>query len=219
MAAAARELQDQHDPASTIKVAVALLVQNVEGCEAAGVSLVRSKGTIDTPAASDDVVEIGERLKAELGEGPCLGRPPEGDMVYVADLETDPRWPRWGPRLHEATGVRSLLSLRLFTVQNTLGALNLYSSKPDGFGEQDKAEGSALAAHIAIAVAAAQRIDQLETALDSRTVVAQACGLLMERYDIDAVRAFALLGRLSSTSNVKLRDLAARLVLTRQLPG
>ena len=219
MAAAARELQDQHDPASTIKVAVALLVQNVEGCEAAGVSLVRGKGTIDAPAASDDVVEIGDRLQAELGEGPCLGAIWEEDMVYVADLETDPRWPRWGPRLHQATGVRSLLSLRLFTVQNTLGALNLYSSKPDGFGEQDKAEGSALAAHIAIAVAAAQRIEQLETALDSRTVVAQACGLLMERYDIDAVRAFALLGRLSSTSNVKLRDLAARLVLTRQLPG
>jgi GAF domain-containing protein len=219
MAAAARELQDQHDPASTIKVAVALLVQNVEGCEAAGVSLVRSKGTIDAPAASDDVVEIGDRLQAELGEGPCLGAIWEEDMVYVTDLETDPRWPRWGPRLHQATGVRSLLSLRLFTVQNTLGALNLYSSKPDGFGEQDKAEASALAAHIAIAVAAAQRIEQLETALDSRTVVAQACGLLMERYDIDAVRAFALLGRLSSTSNVKLRDLAARLVLTRQLPG
>jgi GAF domain-containing protein len=219
MAAAARELQDQHDPASTIKVAVALLVQNVEGCEAAGVSLVRSKGTIDAPAASDDVVEIGDRLQAELGEGPCLGAIWEEDMVYVTDLETDHRWPRWGPRLHQATGVRSLLSLRLFTVQNTLGALNLYSSKPEGFGEQDKAEASALAAHIAIAVAAAQRIEQLETALDSRTVVAQACGLLMERYDIDAVRAFALLGRLSSTSNVKLRDLAARLVLTRQLPG
>jgi GAF domain-containing protein len=219
MAAAARELQDQHDPASTIKVAVALLVQNVEGCEAAGVSLVRSKGAIDTPAASDDVVEIGDRLHAELGEGPCLGASWEEDMVYVADLETDPRWQRWGARLHEATGVRSLLCLKLFTIQDTLGALNLYSSKPDGFGEQDKAEGSALAAHIAIAVAAAQRIEQLETALDSRTVVAQACGLLMERYDIDAVRAFALLGRLSSTSNVKLRDLAARLVLTRQLPG
>jgi len=218
MAAAARELQDQHDLASTLKVAVALLVQNVEGCEAGGVSLVRSKGTIDTPAASDDVVEIGDRLQAELGEGPCLGALWDEDLVYVADLETDPRWPRWGPRLHEVTGVRSVLSLRLFTIQNTLGALNLYASQPDGFSEQDKAEGVALAAHIAIAVAAAQRIEQLETALDSRTVVAQACGLLMERYDIDAVRAFALLGRLSSTSNVKLRDLAARLVLTRQLP-
>ena len=61
-------------------------------------------------------------------------------------------------------------------------------------------------------------IEQLEAALDSRTVIAQACGLLMERFDIDAVRAFALLGRLSSTSNVKVRDLAARLALTRQLP-
>ena len=50
------------------------------------------------------------------------------------------------------------------------------------------------------------------------TVIAQACGLVMERYNIDAVRAFALLTRVSSTQNIKMRDVAAELVFTRVLP-
>ena len=62
-------------------------------------------------------------------------------------------------------------------------------------------------------------IPQLEAALDSRTVIAQACGMVMERFDIDAVQAFALLTRLSSTQNVKLRDIATGLVRTRLLPA
>jgi GAF domain-containing protein len=219
MAAAARELQDQHDPASTMKIAVALLVQNVEGCEAAGVSLVHTKRRIDTPAASDDLVVIGNRLQSEVGEGPCLDAIWEHETVYVPDLATDSRWPRWGPRLLEATGMRSVLSFRMFTTQDTLGALNMYASRADGFSTSDMTEGQALAAHIAIAVAAAQQIEQLEAALDSRTVISQACGMLMERFDMDAVRAFALLTRLSSSQNVKVRDIAARLVLTRRIPG
>ena len=219
MAAAARELQDQHDPASTMKIAVALLVQNVEGCEAAGVSLVHTKRRIDTPAASDDLVVIGNRLQSEVGEGPCLDAVWEHETVHVPDLATDSRWPRWGPRLVEATGMRSVLSFRLFTTQDTLGALNMYASRADGFSTSDMTEGLALAAHIAIAVAAAQQIEQLEAALDSRTVISQACGMLMERFDMDAVGAFALLTRLSSSQNVKVRDVAARLVLTRRIPG
>ena len=219
MAAAARELQDQHDPAATMKIAVALLVQNVEGCEAAGVSLVHGRRRIDTPAASDDLVVIGNRLQAEVGEGPCLDAIWEHETVYVPDLATDARWPRWGPRLVAATGMRSVLSFRLFTTQDTLGALNMYASSADGFSAPDKTEGLALAAHIAIAVAAAQRIEQLEAALDSRTVIAQACGMLMERFDMDAVPAFALLTRLSSSQNVKVREVASRLVLSRRIPG
>lgn len=48
-----------------------------------------------------------------------------------------------------------------------------------------------IAAHIAVAVAAAQNIEQYENALDSRTIIAQACGLVRERYNIDSIRAFA----------------------------
>ena len=78
-----------------------------------------------------------------------------------------------------------------------------------------KAEGMALAAHIAIAVAAALKIDQCEEALDSRTAISQAVGVLMERFAIKPDQAFALLTRISSTQNVKLRDVAVELVRTR----
>jgi transcriptional regulator with GAF, ATPase, and Fis domain len=219
MAAAARELQGQDDPASTVNSAVALLVQNVEGCEAAGVSLVHGKRRVDTPAASAHVVVIGDQLQSELGNGPCLDAIWEEETVYVRDLATDPRWPDWGPRLVEATGVRSVLCIRLFTSADTLGALTMYASKVDGFSPQAKAEGLALAAHITMAVAAAQNIELLEASLDSRTVIAQACGMVMERFEIDSVRAFAVLTRLSSNQNAKLRDVAAQMVLSVKFRG
>lgn len=218
MAAAARELQDQHDPDSTIKNAVMLLVQNVDGCDAASISMVHSRRGVETEAASDDTVVIADRLQVELGEGPCLEAIWTEETVYVPDLATDPRWSTWGPRVAEATGARSALAIRLFTAHNTLGALNLYSVEPDGFSARGRAEGSALAAHIAIAVAAAKNIEQLEEAMETRTVIAQACGMMMERFGLDRDRAFALLTRLSSHQNIKLREVAAEIVRTRQLP-
>lgn len=218
MAAAARELQDQHDPASTVKSAVDLLVQNVPGCDAASISLVYAKRRVETPAASDALAATGDRLQQELREGPALDTLWEEETVQSADLATDTRWPRWGPRLAEATGARSVLTFRLFTIRNIIGALSMYSTRADAFGAEDKVEGQALAAHIAIAVIAAQRLEKMESALDSRTIIAQACGLVMERYDVDAVRAFALLTRLSTNHNVKVRDIAAELVATRVLP-
>ncbi|HEU5037515.1 MAG TPA: ANTAR domain-containing protein [Nocardioides sp.] len=67
-------------------------------------------------------------------------------------------------------------------------------------------------------VEAQTRIAQLEAALESRSTIARAQGLLMERYNIDADGAIAILKRASSTMNVKVRAVAAMLVETRQLP-
>ncbi|MDX6324044.1 MAG: hypothetical protein QOK15_398 [Nocardioidaceae bacterium] len=217
MAAAARELQVQHDPAATMKSAVALLVQNVEGCDAAGISIVHAKRRVETDAATGDMAVTGDRLQYELGEGPCLDAIWQQEAVYASDLATDPRWPTWARRVIEETGVRSMFCLRLFTIENTLGGLNMYSRHVDGFSPEDRAEGQALAAHIAIAVVAARASEQFAAALDSRTIIAQAVGMMMERYQIDAARAFALLTRLSSVQNVKLRDLAAEIVSTDHL--
>lgn len=219
MAAAAHELQDQHDPNATVKTAVELLVRNVEGCDAASVSLVYGKRRVETPAASDDLAATADRLQQEHREGPALDTLWDEESLYVPDLADDPRWPHWGPGLMELTGVRSVLTFRLFTLKDIIGALSMYSAKADAFTTEDKAEGQALAARIAIAVLAAQRLEQYESALDSRTIIAQACGLVMERYDIDGARAFALLTRLSQTQNIKVRDVAAELVLTRHLPS
>jgi hypothetical protein len=47
----------------------------------------------------------------------------------------------------------------------------------------------------------------------------QAIDILMERFDVDGDRAFAILRRYSRDTNTKLRDVAQQLIETRKLPG
>ena len=66
--------------------------------------------------------------------------------------------------------------------------------------------------------AALREVDQLEDALETRLVIGQAEGIIMERLGIDEETAFRFLVRVSSTTNIKLRDVAAHIVQTRQFP-
>jgi len=212
MAAAARELQAADDFEDTLAAAVSLAVVNVKGTAAAGISIVQARRRVTIPAATDDMAVIAERLQRLTGEGPLLDVIGALDAVYSPDLRADTRWPTWGPRVSEETGARSVLSFRLFTTGDTLGALNLYSREIDGFDADDRSEGLAIAAHVAVALASAREADQL-VALDSRTIIGQASGIMMERFGIDAQRAAALLSRLASQHQLKVREVATRVVL------
>jgi GAF domain-containing protein len=114
-------------------------------------------------------------------------------------------------------GVQTMLCTQLFTNEDQLGALNLYSTRKSAFTEEDRETVLLLAAHAAVAVAAAQQIDSLKIAVDRRTTIGKALGILMERYDLDDEHAFSVLRRLSSEENRKVYDLAEELVTTRNL--
>lgn len=219
MTSAARELQDEPDPQTTMEAATRLALLEVRGCDAAGISLLRRARRIETPVATGELATAADRLQGELGEGPCLDAVWEERVVHAPDLRTETRWSRWAARMDEDHGGRSVLCFQLFTAADTLGALSLYSRTPRAFDVRARDVGAALAAHVAIAVAAAQRIAQLDEALLSRTRISQACGILMERYQMDSERAFALLTRVSSESNVKISEVARELVETRGLSG
>ena len=66
-----------------------------------------------------------------------------------------------------------------------------------------------LAAELACA---RERIEQLERAVESHELVGRASGILMAVHRIDADRAFAAMTRVSSQSNVRLRDVAEALI-------
>ncbi len=119
----------------------------------------------------------------------------------------------------EQTGLHSVLSVRLFTHADVLGALNLYSTRPSAFDDEDHADAIALAAHLSVAVTGSQKEADLNTALGSRTAIGQATGILMERYGLRADVAFGLLARTSSEHEVKVRELAAELIETGYLRG
>lgn len=220
IAAAARAMEGDQDGGATMDNAVRLAVEVVPHAQDAGISLLRGQaGHIDTPASTGDVPRRVDELQYQFDEGPCLDAVRESEMVQSLDVGSDDRWPKWGPAAAAECGVRSMLCFRLFTDGDRLGALNLYSRHRDAFDADDRERGLAIAAHMAIAVASAQRIDHLKAGLDGRTVIGQAQGILMERFDMDADRAFKVLTHLSSHSNRKLRDIAHEIVATRQLPG
>lgn len=196
----------------TLDRAVTGAVDLIDGCDHAGISVVHRRKKIDTPAASDDVVRRGDELQYTEGEGPCLQSIVEQETVQSHDLTTETRWPRWSGRVAEELGVRSMLCLQLFVTHDSLGALNLYSDRVNGFDAHDRATGLALAAHVAVAMTAAQTEQHLETAIVNRTVIGQAEGMLMERYSLTPEQAFAVLRRASQHSNQKLSVVAADLV-------
>jgi hypothetical protein len=218
LAAIARSLGAEKSELDTVEKALGVAVEIIEGCQHAGISLVRGGRRIETPAATSRVAEEGDRLQYELNEGPCLDSIAFEETIRCPDLLTETRWPKWAPRVARELGVRSMLCFQLFTTVRSLGALNLYSESTDAFDLQDQAIGLNLAAHIAVALAASREIDTRNVAIVNRTVIGQAEGILMQRYDIDAPRAFSVLKRVSQDTQTKLVTVAAELVRTRRIP-
>ena len=188
------------------------------GCDYAGMIFVRGKRDIETAAATDPVVAKLDAMQMEVGEGPDVSVLEHQLSVFVPDTRTERRWPIWAARVDEA-GVRSLLSVRVYTDEETIGTLNAYSTQPDAFDVDDQAVAHVLARHAAVALGAARKIENLWLAVDARKRIGQAQGILMERFDLSADQAFAVLLRYSQDNNVKLRVVADRLVDTRELPG
>lgn len=165
------------------------------------------RGSRTVVASTDPVAEQMCRLQYELGEGPIDTELWHLDTVVSTDLECESRWPHFAAAAVDA-GVRSLAAFRLYTGDADLGALVFYSSNTDAFGPDDVVVGEAVAAHSAIALLSARERSQFAAGLASRDVIGQAKGILMERYSIDALRAFDLLTMLSQERNVPLRSVA-----------
>ena len=217
LADAARSMQEKTTTQQVLDEAVLVAVEIIEGCDLAGMSIV-NPGGIDTPAGSGEALRRLDELQFELREGPCFDALRKHEVVIARDLSTDRRWPTWGPRVTDEIGVRSIVSYRLFTGADTLGAMNLYSWTSDAFDSEDMHNGGALAAHVAVALAEAQNVTHLETAITVRTVIGRAEGILMERFDLSPAQAFAVLRRASQDRNIKLNRVAEALVRTRETP-
>jgi len=187
-------------------------------CSYAGVILVHQKSRVETVAATHPIVEDLDRIQLEAGEGPDLELIADRPGVLVDDVRSEERWPRWTRAVAE-TGVRSMLGTRLYTTGSVIGSLNFYDTEAGRFGPEDVDVAHMLARHAAVAMASARDTEHLHRAIDARNLIGQAQGILMERFDLDADQAFAVLRRYSQDNNVKLHVVAERLTGTRQLPG
>jgi GAF domain-containing protein len=185
---------------------------HVAGSQYAGITLADSVKAVTNVVATHHYVMDLDAAQARYREGPCVAAAWEHSVMHVADLGADERWPRYQQYALEHTPIRSILSYELFVDGNTTAALNFYAEQPHAFTRDSVELGGIFATHIALAWSMMRRQDQFRSALASRDVIGQAKGVVMERFNLDAVEAFELLTRLSQQSNRKLIDLAESLI-------
>jgi hypothetical protein len=204
-------LQEPAKLDETLELITRGTADTVPGILEVSISITRRDGTIDTLAPSGPLAVEADRLQYELHEGPCLDAALEEPVVIVNDLATDPRWPLFGPKVADL-GIGSQVAFQFRAEPHVRGALNLYAAEPGSIDQDAIHLGSLFAAQTAVAMGWARQEQSLTEALATRNQIGQAVGLVMERYSLDADRAFAFLVRLSQTSNTKLREVAAALV-------
>ncbi|OBG21751.1 response regulator receiver protein [Mycolicibacterium celeriflavum] len=184
----------------------------IPGAQYAGITITRKSKSVETPAATHLYPMLLDKIQQRHQEGPCLTAAWEKKIVYVADLETDDRFPCYRRDALAETPIRSIMAFQMFIEGETMGALNVYSEQPDSFDDQSRGVGLVFAAHSSVAWNAARRDEQFRRALASRDTIGQAKGMIMERYGVDAVQAFDLLRKLSQDSNVPLIKIATEFV-------
>lgn len=207
-------LQHAPDEVVTGQVVVTRMRDLLPEAERVSLTVRAPRRTHTTLARTDGVAGEIDALQYALGQGPCHLTVGAGTWIRSGDVDTDARWPCWGPRVADL-GVRSLLSVALTDRDEPIGALHLYSGAPGAFADRDCVDlALAYAVLAATALSFARRTTTMQAAVSSRHVIGMAQGIAMERYDLDQPTSFELLRRLSSTTNVKLRDVATQIVET-----
>jgi transcriptional regulator with GAF, ATPase, and Fis domain len=206
-----RAINAPNDLQSQLDVIVDVARNSMPEIDHAGVSVAHRDGTVETKAATSELVKELDQLQYSLGEGPCLHAIESDPVVVVQDARADTRWPRFMKAAVEL-GLRSQLGLRLYLDEQARAGLNLYSTSSNTIDPETESLAELFASHAALAMGRVRIGENLSAALASRTTIGMALGLVMERYGMDRDRAFAYLTRIASSSELKLREVAEHLV-------
>ena len=219
MAEVARSVQASHpDPEEAAATLTSGAVQLLSAADFACVTVAHRDGTIATLGATDPTAAAINSVQQQAGEGPCLTALWEDPLVEVPDLIAANRWPMYS-QAAQTLGIRSVLAIRLYLEGTALGALSLYARSAQAFNEETVAAAQVYAAHAAVALDGATERQQLHIAIDSRDLIGQAKGILMERYQLTGAQAFSMLVKTSQNQNIPLRTIVDRLTTTGELPG
>jgi GAF domain-containing protein len=198
-----------------------LAVRSVEllDCAEAGLLLADAGGALRVMASSSERSDTLDLLQSQLQEGPCFDCYQHGHAVFSEDLEADcARWPSFAPAALRQ-GFRSVQAVPMRVRGQTVGALNLFRTRPGRIDERDMPLGQGMADIAAIALLQERAVreargvvQQLQDALSSRVVIEQAKGVLAERAQISVDVAFDRLRAYARNRNRRLGDVARELL-------
>ncbi|HET8616445.1 MAG TPA: GAF and ANTAR domain-containing protein [Actinomycetales bacterium] len=190
-------------------------VEVIPGCDHACVTVMRSGAEPQTLGATDDIAATVDAFERQVGEGPCLDAIMEQSFQLDTDIERHSTWPKLSRLVLEHTPVRGMLGYRLFVGERKAGALNIFSDTAGALDAKAADLGAIVAAFASTALGAAsqrEHADNLLKALHSNREIGKAVGLLMATHGIGEEQAFDTLKRSSMDLNVRLADLARRVI-------
>jgi hypothetical protein len=207
-------ISDHEDAlAATLACITSLAVRLVPASDCAGVVVCR-RGRPQPAGSTDGHAAPLDRLQVDLGEGPAVDvlRGVGPAVVEAGDLDTArDRWPAFAPAAR-ALGVTAAVSVALVPRDRPLGAVTLYVHDGGALPAAASDLLAAFAVPAAMALHAARRVAGLDQAVESRDLIGQAKGVLMERDGIGPDEAFGRLVAASQHTNLKLVDVARWLV-------
>jgi PAS domain S-box-containing protein len=209
------------DLAATLHEVVDATAQ-VVGADGSGLMMADAGGALRWVTATSEAEQAFERAQRDLDEGPCIDAFHRSEVVRSSDLRADPRWPRLAPAV-AGNQIRGVLSSPVLHDGKVLGTCNAVTHDPRGWTDADVAAIVAFAVVIgrllASSIEARHQGDlatQLQTALESRVLIEQAKGVLMEREGLSAQAAFERLRRQARARSMKLDALARDIIAGRR---
>lgn len=181
--------------------------------------LVQEANRMPTITGTTDGVIRLLQWEREKAEGPVSEVLAGGHPVSVLQRSGDFRWPRYGGALQQA-GFGSAMGMRLRVDQSEASremqaALAFFARDAKAFPIQVIAKGRAFAGLAAKSLqmaldlhAAKAMATDLRSALDSRTSINVACGVIMAQNRCSYHEAFSILAKASSHRNIKVRRVA-----------
>ena len=200
----------------TLVAVLTAAVELIDGAQAAGVNLFE-RGKFVPQVVLGAAPPILDELQQRTGVGPCIEASRDQRTIEVPDMCGDDRWPVFAKRAVELR-VSSMLCVPLWVDERRLGSLSLYASTARAFGTSATRLAGLFATHAALALADAQRTEQLRRVIANRDVIGQAKGILMATQGLRAEDAFAVLITTSQHLNRKLVDVAETVASTGTLP-
>jgi GAF domain-containing protein len=202
------------DFARVYQAVVDAAVDLVDGCDHASLML-RVDGRFVTAASSDDVAASIDAFERELGEGPCVDAIRAESVFHDPDLTDGSPWPTLTERVLSQTPVRGMAGFRIRVGEENVGALNVFSDRPEVLSRRAVDQGIVLASFLTVTLLAAHErrsADTLRAGLQSNREIGKAMGLLMAFHKVDDQQAFAMLRKTSQDLNIKLVEVARQIV-------
>jgi GAF domain-containing protein len=182
------------------------------------VTLLKDHQSAETMVFTGDLAHQLDERQYDAGFGPCMDAAMTGTTIAVSNADPATPYPEFS-RVSLRAGVSHSLSVGLPVPQRIVGALNMYATSDEGFDDDAVLLAETFAEYAAVAVAnahlyssTASLVTQMQAALQSRSGIEQAKGVIMGRNRCSADEAFNILVTESQARNLKLRTLAQNIV-------